>query len=111
MDEEPDLVGYGRVAATIALDGDLHVLRAFKTLNARNILYLQSELAELEQTLFDLDKLYNDRSKGNQTWSVPRSWRAVKAEGDEYLQCVERIREVSRLYCRPLCFWPVIESV
>ena len=84
----------------LALDGDLHVLRAFKTLNARNILYLQSELMELEETLFDLDKLYNDHSKGNQTWSVPRSWRAVKAEGDEYLRCVERIREVSKDYCR-----------
>jgi hypothetical protein len=100
MDDEPYLVGYGRVAATVALDGDLHVLRAFKTLNARNILYLQSELMQLEETLFDLDKLYSDNSKDNQTWSVPRSWRAVKAEGDEYLRCVERVRVVSKDYCR-----------
>ena len=55
---------------------------------------------ELEETLLDFGNLYNNPSKGNQTWSVLRSRRAVKAEGDEYLHCVERIRQVSKDYCR-----------
>jgi hypothetical protein len=67
MNDEPYLVGYGRIATAVALDADLHIFRAFKSLNARNVLYLQSELMELEDTLSDLDELYDDPSKGNQT--------------------------------------------
>ena len=43
--------GYARLSNLIASDIDLNISRSFKALNARNILYLQSELGELEETL------------------------------------------------------------
>jgi hypothetical protein len=92
-------IGYARVSSLIASDADLNIFRGFQALNVRNILYLQSELAELEETLRDLDEDHNDRAKGNDVWSVPRSWRAVKKEGDEYLECVHRLRKTSEEYC------------
>lgn len=92
-------IGYSRVSSLMASDADLGIFRGFKALNTRNILYLQSELAELEETLQDLDEIHNDRTKGNDSWSVPRSWRAVKNQGDEYLECVHRLRQTSKEYC------------
>jgi hypothetical protein len=99
MSVDSPQIGYARSSSLIASDADLNIFRSFKTLNARNILYLQSELAELEETLHDLDEIYNDRTKGNDSWSVPRSWRAVKKEGGEYLECVHRLRKTSKEYC------------
>jgi hypothetical protein len=92
-------IGYALVSNLIASDADLNIVRSFKALNVRNILYLQSELAELEEMLHDLDEDHNNTAKGNDVWSVPRSWRAVKKEGDEYLECVQRLRKTSEEYC------------
>jgi hypothetical protein len=94
----PD-IGYARLSKLIASDADLNIFRGFKAVNVCNILYLQPELAELEATLHHLDEEYNDMTKGNDVWSVPRSWRAVKNEGDEYLQCVQKLRKTSEEYC------------
>ena len=92
-------IGYAFQSHLIASDADLSVFRGFKALNVRRILFLQSELAELEETLHDLDEEHNDRAKGNDVWSVPRSWRAVKNEGRQYLECVQQPRTTSEEYC------------
>lgn len=63
MANDPSEIGYGIISAVIASDADLNIFRSFRALNARNVLYLQSELAELEATLHDLDELHNDPSK------------------------------------------------
>jgi hypothetical protein len=42
-------------------------------LNARNLLYLQSELMALKIRQQELDEAANDLQKGNSSWSVPRS--------------------------------------
>lgn len=58
-------VGYGLLSSLISSDADLNCFRSFKALNVRNILYLQSELSEIEETLRDLDEECNDKAKGN----------------------------------------------
>lgn len=92
-------IGYGLLSSLISSDADLSAFRGFKALNIRNILYLQSELAEVEQELQELDEEYNDRAKGNDIWSVPRSWRAVKKEDGDYFETVSRLRKTSEEYC------------
>lgn len=91
-------IGYGAVAAVMSSDRDLSIYRRFGSLNARNLLYLQSELLELETRLHELDVSANDMQKGITTWSVPRSWRSLEREGGEHLQIVLRIRELLEKY-------------
>jgi hypothetical protein len=65
----PPRIGYSLVSNLISSDADLNIFRQFTALNTRNILYLQSELAELELQLAGLDEDCNDRSKGNDVWA------------------------------------------
>ena len=67
--------------------------RRFGALNGRNLLYLQSELREIESQLHDLDADANDISKGNDVWSTPRSWYALnRAGGEKHLEIVMKLR-------------------
>ena len=50
------LDGYPSFAQFIARDGDAAIYRKYAHLSARNLLYLQSELHELEEKLQNLDK-------------------------------------------------------
>ena len=50
------LDGYPPFAQFIATDGDAAIYRRYKQLSARNLLYLQSELFELEEKLQQLDR-------------------------------------------------------
>lgn len=84
--------GYGAVAACMSSDRDLALYRRFGALNARNLLYLQSELMSLEIRLQELDESANDVSKGTETWSSPRSWYYLEKQGGEHLEVVEKIR-------------------
>jgi hypothetical protein len=92
-------IGYGLVSEFISSDADLNIFRRFLALNARNILYLQSELMELEARLEQLDEEANDRTRGNDVWAQPRSWRAIKKKGGEYWETVERMSTCSEKYC------------
>jgi hypothetical protein len=94
----PEPIGYSAVAAVMSSDRDLSIYRRFGGLNARNLLYLQSELMELETRLHELDISANDMQKGIATWSIPRSWRSLEREGGEHLQIVLRIRELLEKY-------------
>ncbi|KAL8992447.1 MAG: hypothetical protein Q9169_007096 [Polycauliona sp. 2 TL-2023] len=55
MPSQPRLVGYPSFAHFISQDGDAAIYRRFDSLSARNLLYLQSELHELEGELEQLD--------------------------------------------------------
>ena len=85
-------VGYGAVAACMSSDRDLALYRRFGALNARNLLYLQSELMSLESRLQELDESANDVSKGTEAWSSPRSWYYLEKRGGEHLEVVRKIR-------------------
>ena len=52
----PRLEGYPSFAHFIAKDGDAAIYRRYAHLSARNLLYLQSELHELEERLGCLDR-------------------------------------------------------
>ena len=99
MSQSDRKIGYALLSHLISSDADLNVFRSFKALNVRRILYLQSELAEIEQTLQELDEEFNDRAKGNDVWSMPRSWRAVKKEEGDYFEAVTRLRSTADEYC------------
>lgn len=50
------LEGYPSFAQFIARDGDAAIYRKYAHLSARNLLYLQSEIHELEEQLQQLDR-------------------------------------------------------
>lgn len=62
-------------------DASLSVYRKFAVLNTRKILYLQSELANLEQQLRRLDAKADSVDNNNEIWAVPRSWQRARDAG------------------------------
>ena len=65
----------------IARDSSLGIYRKFAVLNTRNILYLQSELADLEVQLQRLDAKGSGQEVGNDIWAISRSWRKMRDAG------------------------------
>lgn len=86
-------MGYNAVATCMDSDSDLSIYRRFGALNGRNLLYLQSELHDLETQLHDLDIDADRRTHGNDAWATPRSWRALnRTEGERHLEVVIKLR-------------------
>ena len=105
MPSHEEGIGYGGLASTLALDNDLCIFRHFAKLNIRNILYLQSELQELELKLQQLDVEANDKPNEPSKWSKPRSYHYASktkttalGEDDAYWDTVLRIRDVLERY-------------
>jgi hypothetical protein len=75
--------GYPSLAAFIASDRDKStaIYRRFDRLSARNLLYLQSELQELEerQDAFDAEDLHG----GLQEKKSARNWQALKKKAKQ----------------------------
>lgn len=101
------LIGYPSLAAFIASDKNntTAIFRRFDRLGARNLLYLQSELAELEarQDAFDaqdLKTLTTDQKGDLRDWKV----FAEQAKDDnnvrdkERMQLIKEIREKMKEY-------------
>ena len=74
-------IGTHLYASHIVRDTSLSVYRKFAVLNTRNILYLQSELADLEQQLQRLDAKADSADTDNDIWAIPRSWRRMRDAG------------------------------
>ena len=102
--------GYPSLAALIASDFDHSsiIYKRFDRLSARNALYLQSELAELEQQLdeYDREDLYDDDPASNAK-RLARDWKAfkdaaasgepkAKARLDLVIDIREKLREYSK---------------
>ncbi|KAK5217409.1 hypothetical protein LTR72_009526 [Exophiala xenobiotica] len=95
MDIEKDAIklhyisGFQDLASFISsdIDGDATIFRRFETLSARNLLYLQSEMAELEalQARYDKEDA-EEASKEGSGWSTIRScgkdWNAFEREAN-----------------------------
>ena len=73
--------GFHLYSSHIARDTSLSVYRKFAVLNTRNLLYLQSELAELEVQLQRLDARSNGERVDNDIWAISRSWRKMRDAG------------------------------
>lgn len=73
-------MGYPRFAAFIAEDKDKSstIYRRFERLGARNLLYLESELAELEAEQDAMDKEYREESIERK--ATARSWKALRLQ-------------------------------
>ena len=113
------LSGYAELAAYISVDADCQIYRRFDRLGARNLLYLQSELAALEQWFDEYDaKELERRSQGsvdekvaivmrNASWNVsvelakagrkPKASEEEKREAEK-MQKIERLRVVTAQY-------------
>ncbi|KAL9023683.1 MAG: hypothetical protein Q9196_007044, partial [Gyalolechia fulgens] len=79
----PRLAGYPSFAHFIARDADAAIYRKYQSLSARSLLYLQSELHELERQLDELDASdVNDKeSNGKESQKLARLWQYY-AESD-----------------------------
>jgi len=89
-------VGNHRLATQIAYDSTLSIYRSFTVLNTRNLLYLQTELASLEDRLLRLDNRANNINE----WSLPRSWHAMRDENGEMLKTAMEVRKLLKVYSR-----------
>ena len=94
----PRLSGYPSFAEFIAADADAAIYRKYEHLSARNLLYLQSELHELEAQLERLDaKDAREKEIDNQqSQKIARYWHHY-AQGDnarakEHRTLQEKIR-------------------
>ena len=73
--------GFHLYSSHIARDTSLSIYRKFAILNTRNILYLQSELADLEAQLQRLDAEGNGEEVDNDIWAISRDWRKMRDAG------------------------------
>ncbi|KAI4228054.1 MAG: hypothetical protein LQ349_006609 [Xanthoria aureola] len=108
----PRLPGYPSFAHFISQDGDAAIYRRYESLSARNLLYLQSELHELEGQLEALDaEDANDRHVDDQgSHKIARLWhhyaRADNARAVRHRELQGRIRAKIKEYHEAL----VLES-
>ncbi|GKZ34136.1 hypothetical protein AbraIFM66950_004318 [Aspergillus brasiliensis] len=83
---DDQLEGYDKLAAVMALDSGSCIFRRFAKLNAKNLLYLQAELADIEEELKDIiaeDKRSASPEKANYPYSVWELKESVHRK-DEY---------------------------
>jgi len=59
------VIGYPKLAARMAMRPETSIFRKFSTLNARNLLYMQAELANLEGKLDKLTRRDNASKEAN----------------------------------------------
>lgn len=94
---------YPSYADFIASDPELSVFRRFDGLSSRNLLYLQSELLDLQTRLADFDQEdYNEKS-GDVVLSA-KCWETFAARAEEHprenerMELIRKIRVVMREY-------------
>ncbi|KAL8668306.1 MAG: hypothetical protein Q9168_007064 [Polycauliona sp. 1 TL-2023] len=82
---QPRLPGYPSFAHFIAQDGDAAIYRKYESLSARNLLYLQSELHELEGELEVLDAAdVKDKDlDGDEARKIARLWHHYAGDENE----------------------------
>lgn len=102
--EVENVIGYASLASFIASDKDKTtvIYRRFSRLSARSILYLQSELAELEarQDVFDKEDLEGsmDDAACAQDWNAFKDLSRTDSRQKEKMELVRQIREVMKEY-------------
>jgi hypothetical protein len=98
----PHLPGYPSFAAFIHADPDAAIYRTFTTLSARNLLYQQSELHDLESQLQALDRQDAADIDNEEAQKAARSWAHYSDAGNErgkkHRELQGRIAERLRAY-------------
>ena len=95
--QKPSLPGYPSFANFIAEDADAAIYRKYERLSARNLLYLQSELHELEGELEELDaRDFEDReAHDSEAQQIARYWKSYSRS--ESKRAVERRKLQGRI--------------
>ena len=88
--------GFHLYSSHIARDTSLSIYRRFAVLNTRNILYLQSELADLEAQLQRLDAKGNGEEVDNDTWAISRSWRKMRDAGVSFQESKPAVENIQQ---------------
>jgi hypothetical protein len=100
------LDGYPSFAEFIAQDGDAAIYRKFSHLSARNLLYLQSELHNLEGRLQQLDEEDANGLDNEDAQKAVRDWRHFSDPGNaraqEHRELQKQVRGKIKEYRRSL---------
>lgn len=80
------LEGYPTVAQFISQDSDASIFRSFQKLSARRLLYLQSQLADLEAQLERLDSLDAETQYNTAARKAAGSWAHYSGSNDPTVQ-------------------------
>jgi hypothetical protein len=104
-EDEPKafVAGFPSLAGFIARDEDraTSIFRSFRRISTRNLLFMEAELADLEERLDALDK--QDRREGINGMKFARSWKLM-SESDHPRQVrkkelIQKIRMLVKEYC------------
>jgi hypothetical protein len=103
MPKDPEPRGYDRLASLMGFFPELAVYRRFAKLNAKNILYLQSELSVLERELQeasreDAQSTNDTRQEYSRTWVTLSHSDLVPEGSPNQWNAFRQIREVLQQY-------------
>ena len=96
--------GYPQVATFMGVHPEMAMVRRFRGLNARNLLYLQAELVQIEKELLKLER---EDAKAKEDpykpfYAVDYKYLAVEQPGNTQLELIlkmrEKLKEYSMLY-------------
>ena len=87
---------YSSFADFIASDPELSVYRRFDRLSARNLLYLQSELLELQAKLAGLDEEDYGEKNGDVILSA-KCWEIFASRAEEHAREGERMETIRKI--------------
>jgi hypothetical protein len=90
------LHGYPTFAAFVTRDQDAAIYRKFESLSARNLLYLQSEIHELQGQLEELDDA-DAKSSSFEVEGVARAWHHYSAEMNTHARKHRELQEKIRV--------------
>lgn len=96
-------LGYPALAENIGRYASLACFRRFAALNARNILYFQAELLELEEKLGEVEIMDQELWKSGSRNNYAASWYWLGGEGENdpnkyQLRLIMRLRELLHQY-------------
>ena len=96
------LDGYPSFAHFIARDGDATIYRKYANLSARSLLYLQSELHELEEQLRQLDREDAKDINNEEAQKAAREWTHFtdphNVRASQHMLLQEKIRSKLKEY-------------
>jgi len=90
--------GYPSVAALAGKDNDFAIFRKFRYLNARNLLYLQAELVDLENELETIDRSLQVKNEIDEL----KCWKTFATDEDRW-NLILRIRKTLDDYSKEMC--------
>lgn len=95
--------GYPKIAASMGLIHETAMFRRFGALNARNLLYLQNDLADIETALNKIEREASDSTAGKKRkYALDAYWlktaSPARDEDTEQRDLVLRMRDTLRQY-------------